>query len=164
MFKYVTHDVADDNKLHSKTVPWLSPIHTQGNELCFIYTIKYDCTTFTSRVTVLNENTVRTEGIQITLYFKMSSISLVRQCCFVCTCMCNSVSLIYSLCVWGRGRGGGLVGVRICVRVYAKNEYVRFCFFSRNIPFPHLVIPVIHPGQDIINGLYGCVQTKCNCS
>ena len=32
----------------------------------FIYTIKYDCTTFTSRLNVLNENTVRTEGIQIT--------------------------------------------------------------------------------------------------
>ena len=31
---------------------------------------------------VLNENTVRTEGIQITLYFIMSSISLVRHCCF----------------------------------------------------------------------------------
>ena len=29
----------------------------------------------------LNENTVRTEGIQITLYFIMSSISLVKKCC-----------------------------------------------------------------------------------
>ena len=33
----------------------------------FIYLLKYDCTTFTSRVNVLIENTVRTEGIQITL-------------------------------------------------------------------------------------------------
>jgi len=32
-----------------------------------------DCTTFTSPENVLNENTVRTEGIQITLYF-MSSL------------------------------------------------------------------------------------------
>jgi len=38
--------------------------------------IKYDSTTFTSVVNVLNENTVRIEGIQITVYFKMSSISL----------------------------------------------------------------------------------------
>jgi len=58
----------------------LSPIHKEGNELCFIYTIKYDYTTFTSRVNVLNENTFKTEGIQITLYF-MSSISLDKYCC-----------------------------------------------------------------------------------
>ena len=38
----------------------------------------HDCTTFTSRENVLNENTVRTESIQITLYFIMSSISLVK--------------------------------------------------------------------------------------
>jgi len=56
----------------------LSPIQKEGNKPCFIYTIKYDCTTFTSRVNVLNKNTVRTEGIQITLYFTMSSISLVN--------------------------------------------------------------------------------------
>ena len=31
---------------------------------------------------LLVENTVRTKGIQITLYFIMSSISLVRHCCF----------------------------------------------------------------------------------
>ena len=37
----------------------------------------HDCTTLTSRENVLNENTVRTEGIQITLYFIMSSIYLV---------------------------------------------------------------------------------------
>ena len=41
----------------------------------------HDCTTFSSRENVLNENTVRTEGIQITLYF-ISCISLVRHCCF----------------------------------------------------------------------------------
>jgi len=28
-------------------------MHKEGNEPCFIYTIKYDCTTFTSRVNVL---------------------------------------------------------------------------------------------------------------
>jgi len=41
----------------------------------------YNCTTFTSRENVLDDNTVRTEGIQITLYCIMSYISLVRQCC-----------------------------------------------------------------------------------
>jgi len=41
----------------------------------------HDCTTFTSRENVINENTVRTKVIQITLYF-MSFISLARQCCF----------------------------------------------------------------------------------
>ena len=33
----------------------------------------------------LNENTVRTEGVQITLYFITSSISLVKYCCFMKT-------------------------------------------------------------------------------
>ena len=42
----------------------------------------HDCTTFTTSKNVLNENTVRTEGLQITLYFIMSSITLVRHCCF----------------------------------------------------------------------------------
>ena len=42
---------------------------------------KYDCTFFTSRVNVFNGSTVRTEGNQITLYFKMSSISLVKYFC-----------------------------------------------------------------------------------
>jgi len=42
----------------------------------------HDCTTFTSRENLLNENTVKTEGIQITRYFIMSSLSLVRQRCF----------------------------------------------------------------------------------
>ena len=56
----------------------LSPIHKEGDKLCFIYTIKYGCTTFTSRGNVLNENyTVRAKGIQITPYFIMSSITLV---------------------------------------------------------------------------------------
>ena len=64
---------------NSKTVQRLSPIHKEGNKPCFIYKIKYDCTTIT---TVLNENTVRTEGIQITLYFIMNSISLLNYCCF----------------------------------------------------------------------------------
>ena len=51
---------------------WLSLIHKEGNERCFMYTIQYDCTTFTSRVNILNENTL--PDIQITLYFIMSSI------------------------------------------------------------------------------------------
>jgi len=47
---------------------------------------------FTSRVNILNENTVKTEGIQITLYFMMSSISLVRHCCFYENMVCiNSI-------------------------------------------------------------------------
>ena len=33
-------------------------------EMCCIHAKNYDCITFTSRVNVLNENTVRTEGIQ----------------------------------------------------------------------------------------------------
>jgi len=56
----------------------LSPIHKEGNELCFMYTITYDIITFTSLVNVVNKNTVRTEGIKINLYFIMSSISLVK--------------------------------------------------------------------------------------
>ena len=63
-----------------ETVTWLSPIHKEGNEPCFIYVLIYDCTTFTSCVNVLNKNTVMTEGIQITLYSIISSISLVRHC------------------------------------------------------------------------------------
>ena len=47
---------------------------------------------FTSRVNILNENTVKTEGIQITLYFMVSSISLVRHCCFYENMVCiNSI-------------------------------------------------------------------------
>ena len=36
----------------SKTVQRVSPIHQEGNEPCFIHTIQYYCTTFTSRVNV----------------------------------------------------------------------------------------------------------------
>ena len=43
--------------------------------------LKHNCTTFTSRENVLIENTVIIEGIQITI-FLMSSITLVRHCCF----------------------------------------------------------------------------------
>jgi len=32
--------------VYSKPVRLLSPIHKEGNEPCFIYTIKYGCTTF----------------------------------------------------------------------------------------------------------------------
>ena len=39
-------------------VLWLSHIHKEGNEPCFICTIKYDCITFTSHVNVLKENTL----------------------------------------------------------------------------------------------------------
>ena len=50
--------------------------YTQRKKRTVFYNLlKKDCTTFTSRVTLFNENTVRTEGIQITLYFLMSSIS-----------------------------------------------------------------------------------------
>ena len=38
---------------HSKMVPWLSHIHKEGNDLCFIYTITYGCTTFTSNANVI---------------------------------------------------------------------------------------------------------------
>ena len=41
----------------------MSPIHKDGNELCFIYLLIYHCTTFNSRVNVLNGNTVRTGSI-----------------------------------------------------------------------------------------------------
>jgi len=40
---------------YSKSVPWLSPMHKEGNKPCFIYLLIYDCTTFTSHVNVLNK-------------------------------------------------------------------------------------------------------------
>jgi len=52
----------------------MSPIHKEGNDLVYSLLI-LDCTTFTSRENVLNENTVRPEVIQITLCFILSSIS-----------------------------------------------------------------------------------------
>jgi len=45
---------------------------------CYMYTITYGCTSFTSDVNVLNEITVRTECIQITINFIMSYMSLVN--------------------------------------------------------------------------------------
>jgi len=57
----------------------LSPIHT---EVLIFVNVIYDCTTFTSHENVLKENIVKTEGIKITLYLTMRSISLVRHCCF----------------------------------------------------------------------------------
>ena len=52
--------------------------YTQRRKLTVVYSLLiHDCTTFTSRENVLNKNTVRTEGIQITLYFIMSSIYLL---------------------------------------------------------------------------------------
>jgi len=52
--------------------------YSQRRKLTVVYSlINHVCTTFTSRENVPNVNTVRTEGIQITLYFIMSSISLV---------------------------------------------------------------------------------------
>ena len=53
-------------------------IHKEGNEPCFIYTIQFDCI-----ISPLNENNVKTEGIQITIYRLMSSISLDKYCCFL---------------------------------------------------------------------------------
>ena len=42
--------------------------YTQRRKLTVVYALLiHDCTTFTSRENVLNENTVRTEGIQFTL-------------------------------------------------------------------------------------------------
>ena len=61
----------------------VSVSYKQRWKLTVVYSLLiHDCTTFTSREKVLNENTVRTEGIQITLYFIMSSISLVGDCYF----------------------------------------------------------------------------------
>ena len=51
--------------------------YTQRRKITVVYSlIIHDCTTLTSCENVLNENTARTEGIQIT-FFIMSSISLV---------------------------------------------------------------------------------------
>ena len=71
----------EQNIMYSKTVSWLSPIHRKRNELCFIYLLIYFCTILTSSANILNEHTVRSEGIQLTLYFIMSAISLVWHCC-----------------------------------------------------------------------------------
>jgi len=59
----------------------LSSIHKEGNRVSFICQ-KYNCTTFTSRVNVVNKNTVRTDGIQITLYLIMYSVSVVKKLLF----------------------------------------------------------------------------------
>ena len=64
--------------LFSKTVARVSPIHEEENERCFNYLLIYDCPTFTLCVNVLNDNNVRTEGIQITLIYNVFYIS----CCF----------------------------------------------------------------------------------
>jgi len=65
---------------------------TQRMKLTVVYSLLFmlihDCTTFNSRENVLNENTVRAEGIQLTLYLIMSSISLVRHCCFYLNKVC----------------------------------------------------------------------------
>jgi len=56
---------------------------TQTRKLTVFYSLLiHDCTTFTLRQNVLKENTVRTEGIQITLYVIMSYMSFVRHCRF----------------------------------------------------------------------------------
>ena len=67
--------------------------YTQRRQLTVVYSLLiHDCTTYTSHENVLNENTVRTEGIQITLYFIMSAISLVRHCCVYENMLCvNSI-------------------------------------------------------------------------
>jgi len=41
----------------------MSPLHKDGHEPCFISLLIYDCTTFTSRVNFLNENTVTSRGL-----------------------------------------------------------------------------------------------------
>ena len=82
----------------------MSSIHKERNQPCFIYTIKYDYTTFTSRVNVHNENTAGTEGIQITLNFIMSSISLVKFCCFYenKVCINRKVNVKQKHIIWMR--------------------------------------------------------------
>ena len=72
-------------------VTWLSPIHKEGNGHVIVsYTQRRKRTVFYLCVNiwlhyfylqnVLNKNTVMTEGIQITLYSIIRSISLVRHC------------------------------------------------------------------------------------
>ena len=57
--------------------------YTQRRKLIIVYSLlNHDCPTFASHENLLNKNIVRTEGIQIPLYLIMSSISLVRHCCF----------------------------------------------------------------------------------
>jgi len=92
------------SNMYSKTAPWLPPIHKEGNKLYFIYLLIYDCTTFTSRVNVLNENTIRTEGIQITLNFIMSSISLVS--------FCENVVSINSIVIMGNRNKHSMLAIR----------------------------------------------------
>jgi len=53
----------------------VSLIHKEGKEPGFIYLSVYGCTIFNSRVNVLNENTVMTEGLQITLFYNEFYIS-----------------------------------------------------------------------------------------
>jgi len=49
--------------------------YTQRRKLTLVYSLLiHDCTTFTSRENVLNENIVRTEGIQITLYLLLDIV------------------------------------------------------------------------------------------
>jgi len=43
--------------------------------------LNHDCTTFTSRENVLNENTDRTEGIQITIYVIYSKQKQIKYEC-----------------------------------------------------------------------------------
>ena len=42
-----------EQKKHLHEIPWLSHIHKEGNNPCFIYPITYDCTTFTSITNVI---------------------------------------------------------------------------------------------------------------
>ena len=58
---------------------------------CKIVFVKVESSIIEISVNVLNDNTVRTEGIRINLYFIMSSIS-VRHCCIYQNMVCiNSV-------------------------------------------------------------------------
>ena len=79
----------------SKTVPLLSPIHKEGNKPCFINTINYGCTIFTSCVNFINENTLSEP--KVTLYFIVSYISLVKYCCFYENRVCIN-SIVNSQC------------------------------------------------------------------
>jgi len=64
-----------------QTIPWSLPIHKEGNEPCFILRLNM-AVTFLSCKFYEWKYTVRTKGIRITLYFILSSISLVKYHCF----------------------------------------------------------------------------------
>ena len=57
-------------------------LYTKKETNCVLFIANIWMHYFYLRENILNENTVRTEGIQITLCYIMSYISLFRHCCF----------------------------------------------------------------------------------